>query len=536
MFASSSCALLRRITQASCGAASYSYSLNQATLTTGSTASRALCASSWGTNTTTTTTMTTTRHFSSASSSSSSSSAGAAGAAGAAGELAQWEYAEPPTLPPHDYKPPPYDGPPKEEVIAMRQQFLNPAIFHFYKQPVLITNGHMQYLYDEKGRRFLDAFAGIVTVSVGHSHPAVMKAAADQLTKLQHTTTIYFNEQTSLYAKEFVERMPKNSNLSRVYFVNSGSEANDLAMLMARLYTGNNNVVALSNGYHGTSVGTMGLTALHTWKYPVAHGEGIVHAPCPMSFRGTHGDDVDAYVRDLNNVIMTQTSGRIAGFFHETIQGVGGGVPLLDGYLPKAYEAVRAAGGVCIADEVQTGFGRTGTAYWGFENQGVTPDIVTMAKGIGNGFPLAAVVTTPEIAQTLAQRLHFNTYGAQPVVSAVGRAVLKAIDDDGLQENSLRVGARLMQRLKTLQDKHDLIGEVRGKGLMMALELVTDRATKVPAKEETTVIFERLKELGVLIGKGGLHGNVFRIKPPMCFSEADADFLCDALDLALSEL
>ena len=439
-----------------------------------------------------------------------------------------------PEMPECAFVPPRYVGPAKDEVLSMRKAFMNPAIFHFYKDPVMITHGHMQYLYDETGRRYLDAFAGIVTVSVGHSHPAVVDAATEQFKKLQHTTTIYLNDETSNYAKEFAERMP--GNLKRVYFVNSGSEANDLAMLMARLYTGNNSIVALRNGYHGMSHATMGLTALHTWKYPVPHGEGVVHAPCPESYHGVHGTDASAYVREMRSVVEAQTSGRLAGFFHETIQGVGGCYPLVDGFLPEAYELVRSAGGVCVADEVQTGFGRTGSAYWGFENQGVLPDIVTMAKGIGNGFPLAAVVTTPEIAEVLSQRLHFNTYGGQPVASAVGRAVLRAIDDDGLQANCAKVGAHLTARLKELQARHDIIGDVRGKGLMMAAELVTDRATRAPATAETAVVFERLKDMGVLIGKGGLHGNVFRIKPPMCFTVADADFLADSLDACLRSL
>lgn len=199
-------------------------------------------------------------------------------------------------------------------------------------------------------------------------------------------------------------------------------------------------------------------------------------------------------------------------------------------------QMVRAAGGLCIADEVQTGFGRTGTNYWGFQNQGVIPDIVTMAKGIGNGLPLGAVVTTPEVASVLAQRLHFNTYGGNPVCSAGGRAVLRVVDEDGIQANAGMVGAHLKTRLAELQAKHDIIGDVRGAGLMLGVELVKDRATKAPAGPETAQAMERMKELGVLIGKGGLYGNVFRIKPPMCFNVQDADFLVDCMDVALSEL
>jgi alanine-glyoxylate transaminase/(R)-3-amino-2-methylpropionate-pyruvate transaminase len=430
--------------------------------------------------------------------------------------------------------PKPYDGPSKQEVWLNRKTHLSPAMPHFYKKPVMITDGHMQWLYDEKGRRYLDVFGGIVTVSVGHSHPAINKAAQEQLARLQHTTCIYLNDQISMYAKELADRMP--GNLKVCYFVNSGSEANDMALLMSRLYTGNSDVMALRNGYHGMSNATMGMTAMHTWKYPVAQGQSVHHAMNPDPYRGAFGNDADAYVRDMRDIINASTSGNMAAFFHESIQGVGGSIEYADGFIPKAYELIREHGGLCIADEVQTGFGRTGTNYWGFQNHGVIPDIVTMAKGIGNGFPLAAVVTTPEIAQTLSQRLHFNTYGGNPIVSAVGRAVLRTIDDENLQENCAVVGGHLKQRLLQLKDKHDIIGDVRGRGLMLGVELVTDRTTKEPATAETAHVFERLRDLGVLIGKGGIHGNMFRTKPPMCFTKEDADFVADAMDHALAEL
>jgi alanine-glyoxylate transaminase/(R)-3-amino-2-methylpropionate-pyruvate transaminase len=295
-------------------------------------------------------------------------------------------------------------------------------------------------------------------------------------------------------------------------------------------------VVALRNGYHGLSESTVGAVGLASWKPNVPQGFGVRHALCPDAYRGAFGADAAAYAGDLRELIATSTPGRVAGFLHETIQGVGGAVPLADGYLPRAYDVVRQAGGLCIADEVQTGFGRTGGHYWGFEAQGVVPDIVTLAKGIGNGLPLAAVVTTPTIAARLAERLHFNTFGGNPVCAAAGRAVLRAVDEGGLQANCAAVGAHLTARLRALQAKHDLIGDVRGAGLMLGVELVADRASKAPAVAETAAVFERCKDLGVLLGKGGAHGTVLRIKPPMVFSLADADFLADALDLALSEL
>ena len=443
-----------------------------------------------------------------------------------------------PQLPPFSHTPAPYTGPSLKEVHALRKAAVNPALFHYYKEPVMIVEGKGQYLYDEAGRRYLDGFAGIVTVSVGHCHPRVVAAATAQNQLLQHASTIYLHPNLPAYAAALAEKMP--GNLKIVYFVNSGSEANDLAILMARAYTQNYDVVALRNAYHGGSAGTMGLTAQSTWKFNVPHSFGVHHALAPDPYRGPWGhDDPMAgakYAADVRELINFATPGRIAAYIAESIQGVGGAVVFPDGYLKEAYAYARAAGGLCIADEVQAGFGRTGTHYWGFGTQGVIPDIVTMAKGIGNGAPLAAVVTTPEIAHALTSRIHFNTFGGNPVCCAIGKAVLEVIDGEGLQQNSLTVGAQLMAGLKKLQEKHRILGEVRGQGLMIGVELVTDRLTKDPAKAECARVFETARELGLLIGKGGLNGNVLRIQPPMCLTAADAGFMLEVLDVALAKL
>jgi alanine-glyoxylate transaminase/(R)-3-amino-2-methylpropionate-pyruvate transaminase len=423
-------------------------------------------------------------------------------------------------------------------VLALRRQFVNPAIFTYYKEPLMIVEGHMQYLYDETGRRYLDGFGGIVTVSVGHCHPKIVAAVNRQNEILQHTTTIYLNPCIAEYARDLAARMP--GDLKVCYFTNSGSEANDLAILMARAYTGNFDVVALRNCYHGGSMQTMGLTSHHTWKFNVPHSFGVHHAIFPDRLCGPYGYDDPAagpkYAADVKNLIDFGTPGKVAAFIAESIQGVGGAVVFPDGYLKAAYEHVRAAGGLCIADEVQSGFARTGSHFWGFETQGVIPDIVTMAKGIGNGAALAAVVTTPAIAQALTSRIHFNTFGGNPVVCTQGRAVLEVIDEDGIQANAARIGARLKAGFEDLARRHDLIGDVRGLGLMLGIELVKDHATKAPAKEECARVFERCRELGLLIGKGGLHGNVLRIKPPMCLTAADADFLLEVLDAAMRSI
>ncbi len=439
-------------------------------------------------------------------------------------------------LPPCTHVPRPYSGPSAADVLALRQRHLNPALFHYYRSPLMLVEGRGQWLFDETGRRYLDAIGGIATVSVGHCHPEVVAAAARQNALLQHVTTIYLHPNIAEYAEALTAKFP--GELKVAYFVNSGSEANDLAVLMARAYTGNYDVIGLRNGYHGGSQGTMALTAQHTWKFDVPHAFGVHHAQMPDVYRGPFGeDDPDAgrkYAADVQSLIQYSTSGRIAAFIAESIQGVGGAVVFPDGYLKHAYEHARAAGGVCIADEVQTGFARSGDHFWAFQEQGVIPDIVTLAKGIGNGMALGAVITTPRIAAALAQRHHFNTFGGNPVACAVGRAVLQVIDHEGLQENARIIGSRLRTGLMKLAEKHALIGDVRGRGLLLGIELVKDRVSKTPAVEECGRTFERARELGLLVGKAGLWGNTIRLTPPLVITAADADFIVAVLDECLS--
>lgn len=439
-------------------------------------------------------------------------------------------------LPPCNHQPKKYAGPSAAEVLALRRQYMNPAIFLYYKNPIMLVEGAMQYVWDDTGKRYLDAIGGIVTVSVGHCHPHVVAAANQQNELLQHSTTLYLHPNVALYAEKLASKMP--GDLKVCYFVNSGSEANDLALLMARAATGNYDAIALRNGYHGGNASGMGLTAQNTWKYNVPHSFGVHHALAPYPYRGPFGyADPDAgkkYANDVKDIIDSATPGKIAAFIAESIQGVGGFVEFPQGYLKHVYEYARAAGGVCIADEVQTGFGRTGSHYWGFETQDVVPDIVTMAKGIGNGCPLAAVVTTPKIAQSLVGKVHFNTFGGNPVVSAIGKAVLEVIEKENLQANALKIGNFILARLHKLKEKHKIIGDVRGRGLMLGIELVKDRTTKAAATAECAQVLENARELGLLIGKGGLWGQTIRFAPPMCITQADAEFALAVLDEAFS--
>jgi alanine-glyoxylate transaminase/(R)-3-amino-2-methylpropionate-pyruvate transaminase len=423
-------------------------------------------------------------------------------------------------------------------VLALRRRYAHPSLFAFYREPLLLVEGHMQYIFDETGRRYLDLFAGIATVSCGHSHPAVVARVRDQLATLQHSSSIYLHPNLPALAARLAAKLPPGLDVT--YFVNSGSEANDLAVMMARLFTGSTDVVALRNGYHGGSPSAMALNGISTWKFPLPQGAPIHHAVCPdpyrSPFRGTPEAIASQSAEDIRDLIRRATPGRIAAFIAEPIQGVGGVTHGASNYLREAYAIVREHGGVCIADEVQTGFGRTGDHFWGFEHFDVVPDVVTMAKGIGNGMPLAAVTTRREIASALASRLHFNTFGGNPVATAAGLAVLDVIEQEGLQENALAVGTRLKAGLAGLMARHELVGDVRGKGLMLGVELVRNRASKEPATAAALEMLEQLRELGVLVGKGGLDGNVLRIKPPLCITPEDADFAIEAMDYALSRV
>ena len=441
-------------------------------------------------------------------------------------------------LPIVDHKPTPYDGPSRDEVIALRHQYVSPGVLTYYREPLMVVEGHMQYVWDEKGRQYLDAFAGIVTVSVGHCHPDVMEKVNAQSGKLQHTTTIYLHPAIAQFAEKLASKMPEG--LSRSYFTNSGSEANEIAILSAREYTGNRDVIGLRNGYHGGTSTAMSLTAHGTWKFQSNSRSHVLHTHPGYCYRCPYGLEYPSCdlkcAHDIKNVIEYQTPGEIACFIGEPIQGVGGTIVPPKEFFQVVYDIVRQHGGICIADEVQGGFGRTGEQFWSHQNFDVVPDMVTMAKGIGNGAPLGGMTTTEPISEMMANKIHFNTYGGNPVSMTQGLATLEVIEEQGIQQNALEVGTHLKNRFHELEDKHPIIGDVRGLGLMLGIELVKDRKTKEPASQAAADVMEKCKEHGLIIGKGGLFGNTLRIKPPMCITKDDADFLADCLDVVLGEV
>ncbi len=402
-----------------------------------------------------------------------------------------------------------------------------------YRTPMVFQRGEGQYLWDDKGRKYIDLLGMNVCVSVGHAHPVVTAAVQEQITQLQHSTMMFGHPMPAQFAEELVARMPKGHDWV-VHFTSSGAEAVDLAMVMAQTHTRNIDMLALRNAYHGATLGAQSLTGIAGFRFPVPLAPGVHHIPNPDPYRGIFGSDTHAYLEELQRTIQFGTPGKLAGFIVEPIQGYGGVVEAPAGYLKGAAEIVRAHGGVLIIDEVQSGFGRTGDSYWAFEHHDVVPEIVVMAKGIGNGFPLAAVVAQRHVAESMAGKMCFHTYGGSPMACAAGRAVLKVIDDEQLQQNAKQVGGQLREVLAQLQRRHEIIGDVRGRGLMLAIELVTDRKTKAPATEQTAEIFEKTREHGLVVSKSGAHKNILRMVPPMCLQPQDVDAVAHALEACFS--
>ena len=413
-----------------------------------------------------------------------------------------------------------------KKILELRKQYLSPSLSLSYEDPIHIVRGEGQYLYDAEGLRYLDAVNNIQ--HVGHCHPKVVSAAMEQ-NALLNTNTRYLDETIVRYAKLLTKKLP--DGLDVCFFTNSGSESNDLALRIARCITGSKETIVLDGAYHGH---LSSLIEISPYKHNATGGEGppdfVYSIPLPDSFRGIYkGDNCTAdYVNEVKKVIykINDSSKTLSAFFVEALMGCGGQIVLPEGFLKKSFELVRKSGGLCIADEVQIGFGRMGTDFWGFETCGVIPDIVTLGKSIGNGHPLSAVVTTKEIADQFNNGMeYFNSYGGNPVSCAIGEAVLDVIEDEGLQENAEIVGSYLIEELFKLQSKYTFIGQIRGQGLFIGIELISNTDTLKPNKTLAAKIVNQMKDAGILISIDGPDHNVLKIKPPMVFNLENANEL-----------
>jgi len=425
-----------------------------------------------------------------------------------------------------------------EDALAARKRLLGGNLSLSYERPLKIVRGFMQYLYDETGRAYLDVYNNVPLV--GHSHPRVVGAIQEQVALL-NTNTRYLHDNILKYAERLAALLPEP--LRVCYFVNSGSEANELALRLARAHTGREDVVVLEHAYHGH---TNTLIDVSPYKFNGPGGRGRkpwVHvAPLPDDYRGLYrrgepelGKKYAAHVGEILEACKKEGH-PAAAYLAETLPSVGGQIVFPPNYLAETYRHVRAAGAVCIADEVQVGFGRLGTHFWGFESQGVVPDIAVFGKPIGNAFPLAAVVTTREIAASFANGMEFfSTFGGNPVACAAGLAVLDVLRDEHLQQNALNVGAKWTSDLRSLQARYTLIGDVRGSGLFLGVDLVTDRETRAPAPRQASYVVNRLREEGILAGTDGPHHNVIKLRPPLCFKNEDAERFTNTLSAILGE-
>ncbi len=424
-----------------------------------------------------------------------------------------------------------------EEVVRKHQEYLWPCVTNYYQKPLVAARGSMQYLWDLEGRRYLDFFGGILTISVGHANPRVTARVQEQAGRLAHCSTLYPTEAIVALAEKLAQITP--GALQKSIFTSSGTEANEAAILLARMATGSYDVVALRQAYSGSSQLAKGVTAHAPYRKAGVISVGIAHAINPYCYRCplelSYPSCEVACAKDVENLIQTATSGAPAAFIAEPIQGVGGFITPPPEYFKIVFKIVKQYGALFISDEVQTGFGRTGRKWFGIEQWEITPDMITCAKGLANGAPVGATITTAELANSY-QGMNISTFGGNPVTSVAARATIEVIEEENLLENAHAVGAYFRTGLEALKEKHSLIGDVRGMGLMQALELVKDRTTKEPAPKETVALMERARENGLLIGKGGLYGNVIRLAPMLNISRSDVDEALRILDRSFSEL
>lgn len=419
--------------------------------------------------------------------------------------------------------------------VEKSKKYVFPAVSNYYQEPLVAARGEGKYVYDDAGKQYLDFFGGILTISVGHCHPTVTRRICDQVNRLQHTSTVYVIEPMVELAEKLAQITPRN--LQKSFFSNSGTEANETAVLLAQIYTGRQEVIALRHGYSGRSVLARALTAHASYRNTTTQLPFVKHAHNAYCYRCPFGLTYPSCdlkcARDIEELILTETNGQIAAFLAEPIQGVGGFITPPKEYFQEAVAIIRKYGGAFICDEVQTGFGRTGTKMFGIEHWGVEPDIMTFAKGLANGAPIGATIARPEIADSWRGPT-ISTFGGNPVSMAAALGTLEVIEKEDLPRNVEVVGSRLREGLLTLQDRYPCIGDVRGMGLMQAIEVV--REGKAPAPDLVLQVFERTRELGLLIGRGGLYNNVIRITPSMNISGADVDEALRIIDQAFASL
>ncbi len=413
-----------------------------------------------------------------------------------------------------------------EEILRIRKERMLPSMTHSYRKPLHVKKASMQWVWDVEGRQYLDAFGGIVTISAGHNHPRIKQRIKSWLDEdqPQHTTVFYLSSPVAELAARLTGMTPEG--LKRAFFTNSGSEANELAILLARQYTRRYEIIALKHCYHGGTTGTLSLVAQYTWKWGGPGLAGISHAAQPNCYRCPWGAKPETCALecadDVEETIKTTTTGEIAGMIAEPIQGVGGFIVPPKEYFPRVYEIVKKYGGIYISDEVQAGVGRTGDHWFGVLHNGITPDLMTMAKGFGNGASIGALVTRDAIADSMKGKTHFNTYAGNPWATIQAAETLSILEEENIKDKCARLGEFIMGGLRELKATSRIIGDVRGRGLMIGVELVKDKQTKAYGTEETLEVLEEARERGLLIGKGGLYGNVIRLTPPMCISEENA--------------
>ena len=424
----------------------------------------------------------------------------------------------------------------KDKMQKRRQEYISPSFSLSYEKPLNFVKGKAQYLYDRNGDKYLDAVNNIQ--HVGHSHPKVTEAATRQLEKL-NTNTRYLDQTILDYAEALTEKLP--AGLNRCFFTNSGSESNDLALRIARHHANSKETIVLEGGYHGHSAS---LIEVSPYKYNGPGGDGppdYVHSvPMPDPFRGIYKGPTSGplYASEVKKILgrLRSESKNISAFIVESIMGCGGQLIPPEGFLSESFEMVREDKGLCITDEVQIGFGRIGECFWGFETQNITPDIVTLGKSIGNGHPLSVVVTSKELSDKFNNGMeYFNSFGGNPVSCAIGHSVLKIIEEEELQKNAFEVGNELMKLLDQLKLNHEIIGDVRGKGLFIGIEIIKDAKTLDPDQISTTSIVDEMRNRGILLSSDGPDHNVIKIKPPMVFNKSNALFLVETLDKVLSK-